>query len=318
MAGRPVSIDSAVTGSSAVADDDVRWDRDATTENASTSWSRAAASRPRARDRAWQALGAAFRVAIADPALARESIEDPRATAIAAAARHLLQVIGAWNAVADAAQPIQDMAVTDGRVTDVVRPVFLTFAGEVAPGEPFAHMVENAHLEALSARARAQNVLLLPTAVADLESGPAPWQPSATARPGRRGWWSRPDGKPGARPCRHRDGRLELGQSAIVTTVAHERDHGGRAQEHFLAAGPFAILPLTDAASSIVWTETHAEADRIVALPDTDFHAELERRSASSWEISRWPGRDGPIRSASRSRGLSWASASRSSATPRT
>ena len=31
----------------------------------------------------------------------------------------------------------------------------------------------------------------------------------------------------------------------IVTTVAHERDHHGRAEEHFLPAGPFAILPLT-------------------------------------------------------------------------
>jgi 2-octaprenyl-6-methoxyphenol hydroxylase len=44
------------------------------------------------------------------------------------------------------------------------------------------------------------------------------------------------------------------GQSAIVTTVAHERDHGGRAQEHFLAGGPFAILPLKQSRSSIVWT----------------------------------------------------------------
>jgi 2-octaprenyl-6-methoxyphenol hydroxylase len=73
------------------------------------------------------------------------------------------------------------------------------------------------------------------------------------------------------------------GQSAIVTTVAHERDHHGRAEEHFLPAGPFAILPLKDDAaaghrSSIVWTEDTQEALRIVALPDDDFHAELERR----------------------------------------
>ena len=29
---------------------------------------------------------------------------------------------------------------------DAVRPTFLTFAGEVEPGEPFAHMIENRHL----------------------------------------------------------------------------------------------------------------------------------------------------------------------------
>ena len=60
--------------------------------------------------------------------------------------------------------------------------------------------------------------------------------------------------------------------------MAHERDHNGRAEEHFLPAGPFAILPLTGKRSSLVWTETDAEAARIVALPDDEFHAELERR----------------------------------------
>jgi 2-octaprenyl-6-methoxyphenol hydroxylase len=63
-----------------------------------------------------------------------------------------------------------------------------------------------------------------------------------------------------------------------VTTVAHERDHHGRAEEHFLPSGPFAILPLKGKRSSIVWTERTAEAVRIVALDDTAFHAELEKR----------------------------------------
>jgi 2-octaprenyl-6-methoxyphenol hydroxylase len=67
-------------------------------------------------------------------------------------------------------------------------------------------------------------------------------------------------------------------QSAIVTTVAHERDHGGRAIEHFLPAGPFAMLPLTGRRCSIVWTERSAEAARIVTLPDAEFLVELERR----------------------------------------
>jgi len=67
-------------------------------------------------------------------------------------------------------------------------------------------------------------------------------------------------------------------QSAIVTTVAHERGHNGRAEEHFLPAGPFAILPLTGRRCSIVWTETSGEAERIVALADDEFYAELEKR----------------------------------------
>jgi len=67
-------------------------------------------------------------------------------------------------------------------------------------------------------------------------------------------------------------------QAGIVTTVTHERDHHGRAEEHFLPAGPFAVLPLKGRRSSIVWTEERREADRIVALPDEGFHAELEKR----------------------------------------
>jgi 2-octaprenyl-6-methoxyphenol hydroxylase len=70
----------------------------------------------------------------------------------------------------------------------------------------------------------------------------------------------------------------EYGQSGIVTTVAHERDHNGRAEEHFLPAGPFAILPLKGRRSSLVWTEATREAERIIALPDREFHAELEKR----------------------------------------
>jgi 2-octaprenyl-6-methoxyphenol hydroxylase len=70
----------------------------------------------------------------------------------------------------------------------------------------------------------------------------------------------------------------EYDQSGIVVTVGHERDHQGRAEEHFLPAGPFAILPLTGKRSSLVWTEKRAEAARIVALSEEDFHAELEQR----------------------------------------
>jgi 2-octaprenyl-6-methoxyphenol hydroxylase len=70
----------------------------------------------------------------------------------------------------------------------------------------------------------------------------------------------------------------DYAQAGIVTTVAHERDHHGRAEEHFLPAGPFAILPLKGPRSSLVWTENRAEAARIVALNDDEFHAELEQR----------------------------------------
>ena len=231
-----------------------------------------------------QSLGATFKVVVADPALGKipSGRGDVRASAIAAAARRLFETIGVWDAVAAKAQPILDMAVTDSKLGDAVRPVFLTFDGEVAPGEPFAHMIENAPLlEVLHAKAKREGVDLRAIAVKDFEADTERIMvrfddgASTTAR-----LLIAADGARSA--IRERAGIQSFGwnygQSAIVTTVAHERDHHGRAEEHFLPAGPFAILPLQGWRASIVWTEEAAEAERIVALEDDEFHAELERR----------------------------------------
>jgi 2-octaprenyl-6-methoxyphenol hydroxylase len=228
-----------------------------------------------------QGLGSSFVVTVADPALGRAGA-DARASAIVAAARRLFETIGVWETVADGAQPILDMAITDSRLQDAVRPVFLTFGGDVEPGEPFAHMVENGPLiEALSEKAKQEGVALRSAAVADfdlaanridvrLSDGDTFAARLLVAADGARS------------TIRERAGIASHGwtysQSSIVATVTHERDHHGRAEEHFLPSGPFAILPLKGRRSSIVWTEDAQEAERIVALPDPEFHAELERR----------------------------------------
>jgi 2-octaprenyl-6-methoxyphenol hydroxylase len=228
-----------------------------------------------------QGLGEGFAVTVADPALERAS-GDARASAIAAAARRLFETIGAWEAIADGAQPILDMVVTDSRLDDAIRPVFLTFEGEVAPGVAFAHMIENGPLvAALLKRARECGVDLRAAAVT--EFGAAGEGVAARLSDGTQITASLLVAADGARSrIRELAGiqafRWDYRQSGIVTTVAHEREHHGRAEEHFLPAGPFAILPLRGRRSSIVWTEETADAERIVALPDADFHAELEKR----------------------------------------
>ena len=229
-----------------------------------------------------QALGAAFSVTVADPALGTGHADDERASAIVTAARRLFETIGVWDRVAGEAQPILDMVVTDSRLNDAVRPTFLTFAGEIEPGEPFAHMVDNRRLvAALEEKARITGVDLQTGAVADF----------AVASDGVR--VALRDGRTlSARLLAAADGARSMirtragiathgwnyGQSAIVINVDHERDHHGRAEEHFLPAGPFAILPLKGRRASIVWTETTSEAARIMALPEDAFHAELEQR----------------------------------------
>ena len=229
-----------------------------------------------------QALGPLFSVAVADPALGKTHSGDLRASAIAAAARRLFETIGVWDAVADEAQPILDMAVTDSKLNDAMRPVFLSFGGEIEPGEPFAHMIENGPLvAALTARASRLGIELRANAVTDFE--PAPGKLAVRFNDGSAGAARLLVAADGARSTiRERAGIQSFGwnydQSGIVTTVSHERDHNGRAEEHFLPAGPFAVLPLKSRRSSIVWTEKAGEADRIVALSDEQFHGELEKR----------------------------------------
>ena len=262
-----------------------------------------------------QGLGASAAIMVTDPTLGKGHEGDERASAIVAAARRLFEALGVWERAAREAQPILDMVVTDSRLEDAVRPVFLTFAGDVEPGEPFAHMIENRFLlDALEQKARETGIVLRATAVAQVL--PHSEKVRMNAQRSREGPFSSKDPFPdqsrqsgplsgegigvhladgsqvsarllvaadGARSSiREQAGIVvhgwDYGQSAIVTTVSHERDHEGRAIEHFLPAGPFAILPLTGHRSSIVWTETTSEAERIMALPDDAFHAELEQR----------------------------------------
>ena len=120
-----------------------------------------------------QGLGPEIPVIVADPALATRPSRDPRASAIVAACRRLFETLGVWETIAEDTQPILDMVITDSRLEDAVRPTFLTFSGDVAPGEPFAHMVENRHLiDALTQRAEREGVELRPLAVSDYASHP--------------------------------------------------------------------------------------------------------------------------------------------------
>ena len=187
-----------------------------------------------------------------------------------------------WEPVSAGAQPILEMVITDSRVNDPVRPVFLTFGGEVAPGEPFAHMVEHAALlDTLTEAARAAGVDLRPTRVTgsaegdvartvQLASGESIRARLVVACDGARS------------PLREEAGigvvSWAYPQSGIVATIAHERDHEGRAEEHFLPSGPFAILPLKGRRSSIVWTERSDAISALLGMEDDDFHDHVERR----------------------------------------
>lgn len=236
-----------------------------------------------------RALGESFAVMLADPALAGSSRPDHRAYAVAAGAQGMLEQLGVWPAVEAASAPMTEMIITDSRTPDVVRPVFLTFEGEVAPGRPFAHMVESAPLQAaLVSAAGEAGVVLLAQGVRSAAVEDGAGQTRIVFADGETVDATLLVAADGARSkLREQAGIGWVGwsydQSGIVATIGHERPHGGRAIEHFLPSGPFAILPLADGGrlghrSSIVWTERKENVGPLLSLDEADALVELERR----------------------------------------
>jgi 2-octaprenyl-6-methoxyphenol hydroxylase len=227
-----------------------------------------------------QGLGSRFAVTVCDPALQSDPRPDDRVSAIAGGARRLLTALGVWQRLAGPVQPIVSMEITDSRLEDAVRPTFLSFDG--GDGEPAAHMAENRDvLVALRAAAKEAGVTFLPATVESFEANDAGVELQLADGDALRSRLL--VAADGARSKLREQAGIKTvnwsyGQSGIVATIGHEREHHGKAVQHFLAGGPFAILPLAGKQSSIVWTEPSAEAERLVNLPAKDFHAELERR----------------------------------------
>jgi 2-octaprenyl-6-methoxyphenol hydroxylase len=180
-----------------------------------------------------------------------------------------------------------DMIVTDSRATDPVRPVFLTFERDREAGEPFAYMVPNVAMNRALRRKAAELGIEVTDGVAAsaIQNDPACMHVSlangdtvsARLLVAADGVKSRLREMAGIKVV-----HFDYGQSGIVVEVAHERPHNGRAEEHFMPGGPFAILPLKGNRSSLVWTERTAEADRLVASDPLVFETELERRFGHS------------------------------------
>ena len=205
---------------------------------------------------------------------------DARASAIAAGVRRVFEALGVWPKMAAAAQAITAMRITDSGEGDISRPLFLTFDGDIAPGEAFAHMVPNAVSGQVLLDAVADRITVIAPAIitgysADtdaarlvLDDGRILTAPLLVAADGGQ---SALRGMAGIGVIAH-----DYGQTGLVTTIAHELPHDGVAYEHFRPAGPFASLPLPGNRSSLVWTERSDAAPRFLAMEATELAGEIE------------------------------------------
>lgn len=225
-----------------------------------------------------------------DPEAMRAAAFDGRTTAISYASARVFRRLGLWDAIAPEAEAIREILVTDGRARGpfdegVVSPFSLHFdARELEDGNPLGWIVENRILRNVLFDAISRNdavTLYAPARRAGTTFGAG--EAAVDLEDGRRIAASLVIAADG----RHSSLRAEAGiktnqwrykQTGIVATVAHERPHGSVAQEFFLPAGPFAILPMTESRSSLVWTERADAAPAYMALDDDKFRMEIENR----------------------------------------
>lgn len=231
------------------------------------------------------ALDHQISVAVVERRPSNGSSVDPRAYALAAGSKHLLHAIGIWEDVAHHAQPVRTVDITDSGLEHAIRPVLVTYDNSIAGGEPATWILESTRLQASLLAAAAQTAGVTPLFGAELQSFAVESTCVSLTLGSGRHLRTRllvaADGRhsPLRAAAEIKSVRWSHPQIGIVTTVTHERPHEGRAVQHFLPGGPFAILPLAGGhRSCITWAEEEERARTILAADDVHFLAEVEQR----------------------------------------
>lgn len=202
---------------------------------------------------------------------------DGRAYALALASKRLMAAVGVWENVAQDAEPMLNIRVSDGRAGVGASPFFMDFDHAELEEGPMGYMVEDRHLRYALQAAMQTSPLIeyrLATRVTGQSTGPEGVTLSLANNQ-----------KITTRLLVGADGRQsgtaaragitytgwQYGQTALVCAVEHDRPHGGVAHQFFMPAGPMAVLPLSARRSTVVWSEKTDNAAVIKTLDDAAF-----------------------------------------------
>ncbi len=227
-----------------------------------------------------------------DPATVTDAGFDGRVSAIAFASCRMFRALNIWDALRPHAQPINDIVVSDSRGPGAAdkgaaAPFFLHFDHREIGDEPLGHLIENRHIRLAQQQAVDAEplvTLIAPDTVTWVDydqSGATATLRSGNKVHGRVVFACDGRGSPTREAAGIKTIQWSYHQVGIVTTVEHERPHKGVAQEYFLPAGPFAILPMVGNRSSLVWTERADLAPAFLALDDDQFADEIASRFGS-------------------------------------
>ncbi|SEK56113.1 2-octaprenyl-6-methoxyphenol hydroxylase [Atopomonas hussainii] len=204
---------------------------------------------------------------------------DARSTALSYGSRLIFERLGVWEALAERAEPIRSIHVSDRGRFGAAR---LQAEDERVPA--LGYVVENAWLG---------HCLL-----GALDTDVVQWRCPAHVtqlQPGADGYTLQIE-QDGDTSTLHADllvladgGRSGLreqlgigvrqtpyGQTALIANLTPGEAHQGQAFERFTEQGPMALLPLADNRCALVWTRPSDDAERLQQLSDNALLAELQ------------------------------------------
>ncbi|WP_313227433.1 2-octaprenyl-6-methoxyphenyl hydroxylase [Stutzerimonas chloritidismutans] len=201
---------------------------------------------------------------------------DARSTALSYGTRLIYQRLGLWEHIAERAEPILRIHVSERGSFGAAR-LDCTREGVEALG----YVVENAWIGHCLWQALDDQVVIrhCPAEVERLEPGATGYRLSFTdgqqlecdltvlADGGRSGLREQLGIQVSRRP---------YGQTALIANITPGKLHGGLAFERFTEDGPMALLPLQDDRCALVWTRSQVDAARLAQAHEAVFLAELQ------------------------------------------
>lgn len=226
-----------------------------------------------ARQRGW-------RIALIEPFAPGSEYQpsyDARSTALSYGSRLIYERMGVWQSIAQRAEPIQQIHVSDRGRFGATR---LQAIEEGVPA--LGYVVENAWIGHCLWQALDQDVIewrcpAEVVAMQRLEDGyhltlsdetSIDCELAVLADGGRSGLREQLGIGVSIKP---------YGQSALIANVSPLEAHRGQAFERFTDDGPMALLPLSDNRCALVWTRAEADAERLLRSSEASFLSELQQ-----------------------------------------
>jgi 2-octaprenyl-6-methoxyphenol hydroxylase len=203
---------------------------------------------------------------------------DARTAALFQGSIELLKQVGAWPRIAPSAERLDAIRLVDATGA-LFRAPEVTFRSDEIGEEAFGYNVPNAVLTAELERLAGHKLGRIVTpAVTRIDIGPATVRMrTSDGREIEATLVAAADGR--SSPCRTAAGislrQWDYDQAAVVCAFSHGRPHKRISTEFHRRAGPLTVVPGPGNTSNLVWVDTKPEADRLGALSDDDFAAEL-------------------------------------------